>query len=343
MSKNSAIRKNKILNILVREYIDTATPVASEALLRSYALGVSSATIRNDMANLEEEGYITRPHTSAGCIPLDKGYRHYVESLPGNVELPPGEQANIRNHFIEAADELERLLKMAASLISRLAGNAAVVTYPRASESKFKHLELISLHDFLGLLILVFSETCLKQHLLNFTIPVTQDELSAIANKLNSKYVGLTRSGILAKKLDLTAEEKTVSEVITGIMAIEDAAEVDETYLEGLRLTLNQPEFVNKERVLHIVDLLEARGWLKNMLREKPSETTVKVVIGKESGNDSLKDLSLVLIHYGVPQKLSGTVGVIGPTRMDYQRTISTVVYISQILSYLMAEVCSER
>jgi heat-inducible transcriptional repressor len=340
VAKIPLIRKKQILNIIVQQYITTALPVASEAVQRNYDLGVSSATIRNDMASLEEEGFISRPHTSAGCIPLDKGYRLYVESLSSNVALSVDEQYQIRDTFNEVADEVERWLKLAATLMSRLAGNAALVTFPKAPKSKFRHLELVSLHDFLALLILVISEATLKQQLLTFDTPVTQDKLTAISNKLNAKYTGLTRTSIMSKKPGLAPDETQVSEVVLEIMAVEDKKEYEEPYLEGLRLMLSQPEFVKKERMLGVLELLEASDWLKNMLKKQTKYEKINVVIGQEGGNEALQDLSLVLSRYEAPNsEIGGTIGIIGPTRMDYQRAISTVAYIAETLSYLMSEV----
>lgn len=341
MAKDS-FRKQKILNIIITEYIATAIPVASELVQRNYTLGVSSATIRNDMANLEEEGFISRPHTSAGCIPLDKGYRTYVESLSRERGLSAEEQAEIQRLFTVVADEVERWLKLAATLMARLVGNAAVVTYPKASECKFKHLELVALHDFLGLLILVLNEASLKQQMITFKVPVTQDKLTIIANKFNAKYGGLTRADISMKKLPLSDEEKQVSEVIAAIMTTQDHAEYDEPYMEGIRLMLSQPEFVKKESMLNVLELLEDRDWLRSMFKRQLEDEKINVFIGRESGDESLKDLSLVLGRYGAPGDIGGTIAVIGPTRMDYQRAISTVGYISEMLSYLLSDICRE-
>lgn len=341
MTKESESRKKKILNIIIREYIATAIPVASEAIQRKYDLGVSPATVRNDMASLEEEGFITRPHTSAGCVPIDKGYRYYVQSIASDIELPVDEQYKIRDLFLEAAEEVEKWLKLAAALISHLVGNAALVTFPKAKESRFKHLELVSLNDFLALLILVFSEASLKQQMLTFPEPVTQDQLSAIANKLNEKYTGLSRSGISSKKISSTKQEKLVTDAILDIMAYENKIDFDESYMEGLRLMLSQPEFTNQEKTLRILELMEARNWLKFVIGRHIEEEKVNVIIGGESGEDTLKDLSLVYGRYGVPSRIEGTIGVIGPTRMDYARAISTVAFISEMLTYMVGEVYS--
>lgn len=334
-------RRKAILNIMVAEYIASATPVASETILRNYQLGVSSATIRNDMAYLEQEGFIAKPHTSAGSIPLVKGYRHYVESIAKDTELPLEEQHRISDslHNIE---ETEQWLKIAATMMSRLVGNAALVTFPKASQYHLKHLELVLLHEFLVLLIVVISETVLRQQFLTFSEPLTQEQLTSISNKLNTHYAGLTSSQILAKKLPSTSEEKRVTEAVADMMVAEDELDYHATYLEGLRLMLGQPEFIRKDRMLRIMELMEARDWLKPMLRQQAETEQVHIVIGEESHDESLKDLSLVLSRYGIPKKVRGTIGVIGPTRMDYRRAISTVNYMSQVLSYLVSGVYGE-
>ena len=334
-------RRRAILNIIVAEYIATATPVASETILRTYQIGVSSATIRNDMAYLEKEGYITKPHTSAGSIPLVKGYRYYVESISKDSELPLEEQHRIRDSF-QNIEEIERWLKVAAAMLARLVGNAALVTFPKVRQYHLKHLELVALHEFLALLVVVLSETVLRQQLVTFHEPVTQEQLTIIANKLNAHYTGFTSSQILSQKLAATPEEKQVTEATVDMMAAEDDLDYHATYLEGLRLMLGQPEFIGKERMLRVMELMEARDWLTPVLHQQLGDKQVQVVIGEESHDESLKDLSLVLSHYGIPRKVKGTIGVIGPTRMDYRRAISTVSYMSDVLSYLVAGVYGE-
>jgi heat-inducible transcriptional repressor len=343
MTGNLTQRRATILKIIVRDYITTATPIASDALFRNYNLGVSPATIRNDMAHLEEEGYITRPHTSAGCIPLDRGYRFYVESISDEIELPVEDQRRIRQYFDKIEEEMDRWLKMAAFLLSHLVGNAALVTFPKASECKFKHIELISLHDFLAMMILIFSETLLKQQLITFTEPVTQDELTTISNRLNDTYMDLTSTQILKLKQKATSEEQRITDTVVDIMTFEDEMEYNRPHIEGVRLMLGQPEFVNKERMLDIIEMMEAGDWLRPMLTRELNRGKIQVVIGNESQEQALSDLSLVLGRYGIPQKVGGTLGIIGPTRMDYHKAISTVNYVSDVLSYMVSGIYSEE
>ncbi len=340
MLKGMTQRRETVLKIIISEYIATAVPVASEAIFRNYPLGVSPATIRNDMAYLEKEGYIARPHTSSGSVPLDKGYRHYVESLTKEAELPLEEQYRIRELFREMEEEFERRLKLAATIAARLVRNAALVTFPKSTQCRFRHLELVALQEFTTLMVLVLSEAIIKRQLLSFAEPVTQERLTDMANKLSAAYLGLTSSEILATELELTLEEEQVSKAVIDIMAAEDELEYEEPYLDGLRLMLGQPEFAHKDRMLSIMELMETNEWLASAFARKSSDIGVQVVIGGENRDKTLRDLSLVFSRYGIPGRIGGTIGVIGPTRMDYHRAISTVDYMSTILSDLVAGVC---
>ena len=339
MIKGLTVRRQEILNIIINEYVSRMSPVASEVIYRNYQLGISPATIRHDMAQLEDEGYITRPHTSAGSIPSDKAYRYHVESLAEDIELPLDEQYLINNTFHEAGREFERWLKLAATLLSRLVRNAALVTLPEVKQQQFKRLELVSLHDFLALLVVVLNQTIVKRQFLAFNEPVTQEQLTSIANKLNVTYSGLTSPDISAKKLGGDSKEELVTQAVMEIMTSRKEADYDEPYLAGLRLMLDQPEFIHKARMLNIMELMETKEWLKIVFSRRSGRGRVQVIIGEESKEEVLQDLSFVIGHYGIPNGSAGTIGVIGPTRMDYGRAISIVSYMSEVLSNLVAEV----
>jgi heat-inducible transcriptional repressor len=189
-------------------------------------------------------------------------------------------------------------------------------------------------------MVLVLSEAIIKRQLLSFEEPVTQERLTIMADKLNAAYLGLTISEIVAKKLGLTSEEEQVAKAVIDIMAAEDELEYEEPYLDGLRLMLGQPEFAHKDRMLSIMELMETKEWLSSALASQSSDIGVQVVIGEENRNETLRDLSLVFSRYGIPGRVGGTIGVIGPTRMDYRRAISTVDYMSVVLSGLVAGLC---
>ena len=327
-------REETILKSIVAQYITKARPVPSQSITSEYELGVSAATIRNEMAHLEQEGYITRPHTSAGSIPLDKGYRCYVASL-GDIRLPLAEQLLISHLFHQVEKELDEWLNLATALIAQMAQNAAVVSIPKREACQLKHLELVSLQDSLALLILVFQGAKVRQQLITFDQVVSQPELTAIANKLNAAYSGLTSSQILAKDTELSLTQQQVTDCLVKIMEAEDGQEHDEYYFDGLHFTLGQPEFEHSQRMRALIELVERRILLRNIIPSKLMGKGVQVIIGKENKTEAIQEYSVVISQYGLPKEAVGTISVIGPTRMPYARTMATVGYLSLVLSGL--------
>ncbi len=330
-------RTEKILKSIVGQYIVRATPIPSQSLINDYELKVSPATIRNEMAHLEQEGYITRCHPSAGSIPSDKGYRYYVESM-GNIELPLAEQRLIRHLFHQVEEELEEWLKLAAKLIAQLVQNMAIVTMPKPANCQFKHLELIALRDSLALIVLVLRGARLKQQLITFDQIIPQPELTAISNRLNAIYSGLTSSQILAKGIRLSSIEQQLTDCLVKMMQAEDVLEYEEPYLDGLHFMLNQPEFAHIQRMLPLMELVDHRNLLRIIAPQRLTSPGVRVAIGKENEAKVIQDYSVVISRYGLPEEAFGTIGVIGPTRMPYARAISSISYLSSVLSELMAE-----
>jgi heat-inducible transcriptional repressor len=305
-------RRETVLRVIIEDYITRAAPVASGTIVEKYGLKASPATIRNDTAYLEREGYIIHPHRSAGSIPTDKAYRYYVELIGEEIEL--------------------------AALLARLVHNLVVITTPKAVRCRFKHLDLVALQDFMALLIVVLYEAKVRRQVLSFNRKVSQDALAKIANRLTSMYDGMTSSEILAKREGLSSEERQISESLAEIMAAEDKLDYGEPYLEGLRLLLSQPEFTGSPRILGILEVLEGEDWLRNILGQEAGRGGVQVVIGEENPEPALQDLSLLASQYGVPDRASGIVGVIGPKRMDYAKAISSLNYLSALLSSSVAE-----
>jgi len=329
-------RTGTILKSIVEQYIARAVPVPSQNIAGGTELGVSSATVRNEMACLEKEGYIIRAHLSAGCTPSDKGYRYYVESLKG-VMLSLAEQRLISHLFHQVEKELEEWLSLAATLIARLSQNVAVVTVPKSTDCRFKHLELVALQDSLALVVLVLHGAKVKQQLITFDQFVSQPELTAMANKLNAAYSGLTSRQILAKDTGLSATERQLRDLLLKIMQAEDEQEYEEPHLDGWHFMLNQPEFTHSHKMLGLMELVEHRNLLRTIIPKGLESNRVQVVIGKENEVEAFHDYSVVISKYGVPEEAVGTVGVLGPTRMPYAHTISTVGYLSLVLSGLVA------
>ncbi len=331
-----ANRSSRILNYIVRQYIERAVAVPSQDIADKAALGVSPATIRNEMAFLEKEDYLIRPHTSAGCIPSDKGYRHYVESIE-SIRLPPEEQHLISHTFHQAEREVEAWVSLTATLLARLVQNVAVVSLPRSTDCKLKHLELIAVHDTQALAVVVLDGAKVKQKLVNFSQAVSQPTLSIASGKMNIAYNGLTAAQIDAKKTEQSPLEKQATDYLVEIMQAEDKQEYQEPYLEGWHFILNQPEFAHSDQMRSLMELVEGRGLLKVIVPESLGRHGVQVIIGKENQNEAVQNCSVVISRYGLPEEAAGTIAVVGPTRMPYTRTIPTVYYLSSVLTQLLA------
>jgi len=331
-----AARSGKILNYIVGQYINKAAPVASQMVAEDARLGVSPATIRNEMAYLEREGYLIRPHTSAGCIPSDRGYRQYVESIE-NVKLPWDEQRLISHTLHQVEMEVGAWVSLSATLLARLAQNVALVSLPKSADCVLKHFEMIALQDTRALAIIVLEGANVKQQLITFDEPVSQAILATASSKLNAAYDGLTSREIADKKIEISPLEKQATDHLIEIMRAEDSHEFQEPYLEGWHFMLNQPEFHQSDRMSELMELVEGRTLLKVILPVKLSQHGVHVIIGKENRNEAIQNCSVVICQYGLPDEATGTIAVLGPTRMPYSRTIPTVYYLSTVLTRLVA------
>lgn len=330
-------RSEIILKSIISWYIDHAVPVSSQNLVHDFDLGISSATVRNEMAELEEKGFIIRPHTSAGSIPSDKGYRFYVASLE-EISLPISEQRMINHLFHQVEGKMDEWLSLAAAVIARMSQNTAVITVPKTIDCQFRHMELISIKEKIVLLVLVLRGARIKQQLLNFDTSISQAELTAISAKMNNEYEGLTSSQIKIKSSELTNTEKLINDNLLSILKAEDEQEYNQSYLEGLHFMLNQPEFSHNQKILTIMELLEHRNMLGTILPQEQDNKKIRVIIGSENKAELASECSLVISRYGLPGDASGTIAVVGPTRMDYPRVISAVRYLSVLLSGLVGE-----
>lgn len=331
-------RAETILNSIVEQYIGSLTPVSSQSVPPHCQLDVSPATVRNEMAYLEENGYIIRPHTSAGAVPADKGYRHYVESLI-DLQLSPVEQRLITHLFHQVERDTEEWLHLAAAVISRIAQNITIITRPKITGCRLKYLELVALRDTLVLVIMVLHGAKVKQQLLDFEQPVTQTELSATAIKLNGAYDDLTADKIQAKVVDWSPAEQPVVDCVMKMMRAEDGQQYAEPYLDGLHFIVGQPEFARTHRLQALLEIVEQGNLLSFIVPPGLDAQEVRVVIGEENSAEVIRDCSVVISRYGLRNQALGTIGVIGPTRMRYAQTIPAVSYLSQILSKLVTEI----
>ena len=328
-------REETILSSIIRQYIERALPVSSGSILEECGLEVSSATVRNDVARLEEEGFIVRPHHAAGSVPSDHGYRHFVSGLT-YPQLPLEEQFLINHLFHQVEDKLEEWLNLAATLLARQTHSIAIVTAPSPAANLFKHIELVSLQPQLALAVLVLEGAKVHQQLINFNQPRSQEELSRLSVGLSKSLAGLSAAKVRAKSTKLTEEEKTVVEHVLRMMEAEDQRSGQEVFLEGWHYLLAQPEFRQSERLAGLMNMVEEHRLFEVM--SAGTESGVQVFIGRENQNEAIKDCSLVISGYGLPDEPLGTVAIVGPTRMSYQRAVSALGYIASLISVLVAE-----
>ncbi len=332
-------RQRTILKYIIQEYVRTGRAVGSKTLIERYEIGVSPATVRNEMGELEELLYLQHMHTSAGRVPTDRGYRYYVEYLLDDLGLPPTEEIRIRHQFGQVESQIESWAKLAASILADVSGNLALVTPPRSAVERLRHVELISLSDQVVLLIVV-TQSGGAQELILPTINVySQDQLSAISRQLNSEIVNLSAREILAEPPKADEFTAAVVQRISDALKLAQQEGQSEVFSDGLDRALQQPEFSQSLIALRLLDLLRGGAILTALSPQMDIDDQVQVFIGTENWSEELQKFGVVVSTYGIPSALTGLVGVLGPTRMAYGRSISTVRYMAQLLSDLLESV----
>jgi len=322
----------------VGEYIEAAVPISSRAISDNYDLGVSPATIRSEMAALEDRGYLTHPHTSAGRVSTEQGYRYFVEKLMGESSLALAEQRTINHQFHQARLDVDQWMRLAAAVLAHKAQGAAWITAPRSTQCRLKHMELISIHDSVALLILVLQAGIVKQQILTLSSPRSQDQLSRVAHRLTDRWAGCNRAGVAATLSSLTDFENLVADMVLDTMRRMDARTSSDVYRDGLLNILNQPEFVHNDSAHQIVRALEERQFVEELIGEVMQQGGLQIIIGGEGRWEDLSEVSVVLARYGVASQATGTLGVLGPIRMQYRRTVSVVRYMSQLMSEMVSD-----
>lgn len=338
------LRAQAILRAVIEEYVATATPVSSQALVERYGLGVSSATVRNILAELEMAGLLTHPHTSAGRIPTDTGYRLYVESLVEQVALPPVEQLMIRHQFGQVEYASEHWFRLAATTLASVTRVAGLATAAKPRLARVRRIDLVSIQDRLASLILVLREGTIKQILVNLDAPTEQETLTRVAVTLNQALTDLSAEQVERRLPRFETGEPAaalvyrIAERIARVMREYDAAAIEELFSDGLLNVMAAPEFAETEKLRRVWSALENRAYLAELMRSiGPSGSgTVRVFIGHENRPAEMSDVSLVLAPYGRPNRATGVVGVLGPTRMSYSQAIGTVRFVSGLMNELV-------
>ncbi len=330
------LRQRDILRAVIREYIATAQPVASNALVRRYGLGVSSATVRNELALLEDLGLLTHPHTSAGRVPTDLGYRYFIESLMAGPGLRPEEQLTVSHQFQQAQRDSAEWLRLAASILARLTVEASIVTPPAATRSALRHVEAVPINERRFLLVAVLEGGGVQQQLLELRDPIGVDALRALSRRLVDEYRGADAVRLRASIERESGLAREVLEALAGVLEEHDTARAQDVYYDGIQNILAQPEFFQSERIRDMLGLLEDRTRFAELLPPALGDGEIHVAIGSEHRLEPLRGCSVIFGRYGDRRGVIGYVGVVGPTRMDYARSIGAVRYVGALMSDLV-------
>ncbi len=348
-------RRQQVLKLVIQEFIERAVPVASETLVRRHDLPFSAATVRNELAALEELGYLSQLHASAGRIPTNAAYRFFVQNFVGCMTLSEQEQQAIGSQFTQVGYDLEQWMQVAASLLARTTKNASVVTPPRAYETRFKHVELIAIHDTVALMVLVLQDGTVHHQTLALETVYTQSDLRILSDGVND--ICNDASAVRIQELlnhHKQQQSPTVDActlfvlemVLQAMRQVEDQMN-EQIHSDGLVEMLSQPEFIPAlvkeedsgraiERVRQMLDILTSNKVLGALILQALASDGVQVIIGDEHDNEEMRSYSVVLSRYGVDGTAAGVLGIIGPTRMSYPRSISTVRYVSFVMSELL-------
>ena len=333
-------RKQQILKAVVADYTETGVPVGSNALAHKFMLTWSSATIRNELANLVDVGYLLQPHTSAGRIPTDVGYRYYVDFLMEEEAVPSTVRRQADPVFAQPSMGVEELLESAAQLLATLTDSVSIVTGPTTVSARLKHVDFVSLEPRHALLILVLEGNLIRQQPVELSQEAVQETLSALAAQLNVELKGLDSAAIAAQRAGAipgaaaadTLRDELIDHILTFMRAVDSRQDTMVVH-DGVRNLLRQPEFGDVLHLRQVLDIVEEERVLGQVLASLELDAgggSVQMVIGAENAFEQLHGCSLVLTTYRAGETRRGSIGVLGPTRMRYPQVAPRLRYISQ-------------
>ncbi|HEY8314441.1 MAG TPA: heat-inducible transcriptional repressor HrcA [Candidatus Baltobacteraceae bacterium] len=336
-------RKAFILATVVYEYIATAEPVGSQSLTQKYNLGVSSATVRNDMAELEAAGYLVQPHTSAGRVPSDSGYRTYVDQLMQPELLASEDRRRIRDELRDASRELDEIIDHTTRLVGRLSKNVAFVTKPSPDSRAFRHLQLIWLSPRSGVAIVVTSLGMSAQTTFEVGADVVPDDLTRLSNALNARLGNrmlrdIAEGDVAATIAELGLQDDLKNAVI-GALRNAGSSETPTVSAAGAQNLLDQPEFQDLRKLRSILRIVEEQKTLYDLVADSIVSEQLSVKIGHELGMDEMTDFSIVSVPYRFGRHAIGMLSILGPRRMPYARLMALASGTAETLSERLADV----
>ncbi len=331
-------RKQAVLRAVVNQFTTSAVPVGSQALQSRYFVNLSSATIRSELADLVDLGYLAQPHTSAGRVPTDSGYRYFVDFLMDLEPIPDKVKAYIQDELGSAPADEQGMVERVAMTLAAVTQNASVASAPQGSLARIKHLDLVSLEPKEVLLILLLEGNLLRQQVVETSEAATQAELTRLAARLNAAFSG--RASDEARRRYEAASLGLEKELLGRVIAVVDAYEKGSDNLvvhDGVRNLLRHPEFAESSRVHQVLEVLEETRYLTVLLRQLIGDSELQIVIGSENMSSQLQGCAVVLTTYGPSDRLKGVLGVIGPTRMAYSQTVARLQTVARTASDRMA------
>lgn len=336
-------RSKDVLKTLIQLHISTGEPVGSESLARALNRSLSSATLRNIMADLERAGYLDHPHTSAGRMPTDEGYRFYVDSLLRHEPLPAREAAAVDSRLRSLEGSPNQVMEGASQILSSLSGNVGFVLAPEASRATFRHIDLVRLPHPRILVVMVSASGLLTNKVIEVEEDLSQDELQTCANYLNANFAGLFLDTIRARLLELMSRDKALYDrMLQRVASVAERAFADqgepEVYLDGTSNMLDRIEFEDVQRMRTLFKTFEQKSRLVKILNACLAGDGVRIVIGHENPDPGLRDLALVTASYPLEGEGGWGLGVLGSTRMEYARMIALVDHVARALTRTLKE-----
>ncbi|EMS73343.1 heat-inducible transcriptional repressor HrcA [Ruminiclostridium cellobioparum] len=327
-------RKLKILQAIIDDYISTAEPVGSRTIAKKHELGLSSATIRNEMADLEDMGFLEQPHTSAGRVPSDKGYRLYVDQLMKINDLSESDIENIRNAMDIRINELSQLIRNASVVMSQFTKYTSMAVTPHIKRSVLKAVQVVPIEPGKALVIVVTDSNIVRNNLIRVPEKITPDFIIQVSNMLNDKLKGYTLEMLKTNFLNGEAEQLAslpydlMRPILDGIEDLIKLIDRPEIYLEGTTNILNFPEFKEVQKAKEFLSLLDEKKLMSELLNTHGNNNEIVIQIGNENVIQGIKDCSIVTASYSIDDYVIGSIGIIGPTRMEYSKVVSSLNYI---------------
>ncbi|MBR5329057.1 MAG: heat-inducible transcription repressor HrcA [Firmicutes bacterium] len=333
-------RKQKVLRAIIMDYINTAEPVGSRTIAKKYDLGVSSATIRNEMSDLEELGLIEQPHTSAGRVPSDKGYRYYVDHLMDEDDLVSGERDLIRSFFTDRMNRLDQLYHETCKVLSELSPYVTMIMTPTKSTGSLQQLQLMPITPFQAVLVIVTDVGLVHHRTVDFPVPVSKERLAEIGDILLAKLKGRSIGDVnttLMKEIsgELQAELDIVDSIFEMMSDAMKSSGEEKIFMEGTLKILNQPEFNDVNRVKEVLSFLQEEDILKELLHGK-NGIGMNFTIGDELSSEKINRCSMVTCTYSINGNTMGNIGILGPTRMEYGKSASLIREVAKQLSNVL-------